>query len=176
MKRTARLRRVRVFSPLLGGRDDARCRRRGALLLAGIATATATSITGSPALALAAVVAAHSPSLPAADKQTIAGLFDGRRGKATGRISVIADKIVCRIGNVDIAARSCEVSFASKTVSLTGREANELYATEAMAGVASDGTAGTIYKSLSRLKCALNLNAIRQRDGSGADCSYEAAN
>ena len=140
-----------------------------------VSAAEAASLSGSPAFALAAVVAAHSPLLSAEEKKAIAAFFEGKGGGAyTGKINLSADKIVCRASNVDIAARSCEVSFSKKTASFTGREANELYSTEAMAGVASDGAAGSSFESLSKLKCTLDPEAIKQKDGSGADCSFEA--
>jgi hypothetical protein len=148
-----------------------------ALLLAGTAAASTATISGSPALALASVVAAHSPILSPAEKKTVATIFDGKdAGPYKDKIIVTADKIVCRAGNVDITARSCEVTFGKKTESFTGRAANELYATEALAGVPSDGAAGKIYESVSKLKCTLDPKAIAQNDGSGADCSYESAN
>lgn len=146
-------------------------------LIAGSATASAASFSGSSALALAAVVAAHSPILSPAEKKAVAAIFDGKgAGPYKDKITVTADKIVCLAGNVDITARTCEVTFGKKTGTFTGRAANELYATEALAGVPSDGAAGKIYESVSKLKCTLDPNAIAQNDGSGADCSYEAAN
>jgi hypothetical protein len=150
-----------------------------AILLFALAApaAEAASLSGSPAFALAALVAAHSPLLSADQKKAIAAFFDGKSGTAyKGKIEVGADKIVCRASNVDITARSCELSFGKKTASFTGREANELYSTEAMAGIASDGAAGSSFESLSKLKCTLDPEAIQQKDGSGAQCSYEAAN
>jgi len=142
-----------------------------------ISAAEAASLTGSPAFALAAVVAAHSPLLSADQKKAIAAFFEGRGvGAYKDKINVDADKIVCRASNVDIAARSCELTFGKKTASFTGREANELYSTEAMAGIASDGAAGSNFESLSRLKCTLDPEAIKRKDGSGAECSYEAGN
>jgi hypothetical protein len=142
-----------------------------------VSAAEAASISGSPAFALAAVVAAHSPLLSADQRKAIAAFFDSRSGRAhMGKINVDADKIVCRTSNVDITARSCELTFGKNAASFTGREANELYSTEAMAGVASNGAAGSNFESLSRLKCTLDPEAIKQKDGSGAECSYEAAN
>jgi hypothetical protein len=139
--------------------------------------AAPATISGSPALALAAVVAAHSPLLSPAQKKTVAAIFDGKgAGPYKNKIEVTADKIVCRAGNVDITARSCEATFGKKTETFGGREANELYATEVYAGVPSDGAAGKIFESVSKLKCTLDPKAIAQNDGSGADCSYEAAN
>jgi hypothetical protein len=137
--------------------------------------AEAATVSGSPALALAAVVAAHSPTLSAAGKKEVAAIFNGKgSGAYKGKIVITADKIDCRISNVDITARSCELTFGSKKPSFTGREANELYATEVFAGVPSDGAAGTIHEAVAKLKCTLDPNAIKQNDGSGADCSYEA--
>jgi hypothetical protein len=137
--------------------------------------AKAATVSGSPALALAAVVAAHSPTLSAAERKEVAAIFNGKgSGAYKGKIVITADKIDCRISNVDITARSCELTFGSKKPSFTGREANELYATEVFAGVPSDGAAGTIHEAVAKLKCTLDPNAIKQNDGSGADCSYEA--
>jgi hypothetical protein len=147
------------------------------VLVAGTSSAFAGSATGSAALALAGVVAAHSPKLSPAEKKAVAAFFDGKTDIAySGKIKIVADKIVCRTSNVDITARSCEVSYAGETVSFKGREANELYATEAMAGVPSDGAAGSIFEGTSKLVCTLNPAAIKDKSGGGADCSYEAAN
>ena len=45
-----------------------------------------------------------------------------------------------------------------------------------MAGVPSDGAAGTIYEGLANLKCTLDPQAIKQNDGGGAECSYDPPN
>jgi hypothetical protein len=146
-------------------------------LIAGRGAASAATISGSPALALAGVVAAQSPILSPAEKKTVAAIFDGKgAGPYKDKIIVAVDKIVCLAGNVDITARSCEVTFGKQTETFTGRAANELYATEVFAGIPSDGAAGKTYESVSRLKCALDPKAIAQNDGSGADCSYEEVN
>jgi hypothetical protein len=91
------------------------------------------------------------------------------------KISVTADSIVCRI-NVDITARSCELTFKKATHTIKGREANELYATEVFAGLPSDGAAGSIFESLSKPNCTLDPAGIKDKGGAGADCSYEPAN
>jgi hypothetical protein len=144
------------------------------LSLLGTSAAFAGSATGSAALALAGVVAAHSPKLSPAEKRTVADFFDGKTDVPyTGKINVVADKIVCRSSNVDITARSCEVTFAGERISFRGREANELYATEAMAGVPSDGAAGSIFEGVSKLSCTLDPADIKDKAGSGAECSYE---
>jgi len=146
------------------------------LLLAGASQASAGSVTGPAALALAGVVAQYS-ALPAANKKAVAAFFKGDPNfPYRGKISVTADKIVCRTGNVDITARSCEITFKTKKQTLTGREANELFATETVAGVASDGAAGSTFESLSKLNCTLDPAQLKAKGGAGAACSYEAAN
>jgi hypothetical protein len=138
--------------------------------------AEAGTINGQAALALAAVVALYAP-LPAANKKAVAALFKGDTNfPYTAKITVAADKIVCRTSNVDVTARSCELTFKTSNKTLKGREANELYATEAMAGIAADGAAESNFESLSKLSCTLEPKVLKQKGGGGAECSYEAAN
>ena len=139
------------------------------------ASAAPVTLTGPTALALAAVVAQHS-SLPAYDKRMMARLFGGGNAfflSAKTRFSVAADNIVCRTSNVDIAARSCELTFKVIKKSLKGRDANELYATAATAGVVAEGAAGSNIESLAKLSCTINPKEIQQKAGGGAQCSFE---
>lgn len=148
-----------------------------ALSLAGVSPASAASINGAAALALAGVVAPASPSLTSAERKAVAMLFAENSDipyKKT--ITVTADKIVCRTSNVDITARSCRLGFGKTARTINGRAANELFATAAMAGVPSDGAAGSIFESLSNLSCTLDPQAIKEKAGGGAECSYQAAN
>jgi hypothetical protein len=147
-----------------------------ALSLGTVTAASAASITGQAALALAGIVALYAP-MPAANKKAVAALFKGDTNfPYTAKITVTADKIVCRTSNVDLTARSCELTFKTSTKTLKGREANELYATEAMAGIAGDGAAGSNFEILSKLSCTLEPKVLKQKGGGGAECSYEAAN
>jgi len=140
----------------------------------GVSQASAETTGGSAALALAAVVATASPVLGSAERKAVDELFaENSSISYTKKIVVTADKIVCRTSNVDITLRSCELSFGKKTKTINGRAANELYATEAMAGVPADAAAGTNYESVAKLSCTLDPQAIKQKDGSGANCSYE---
>lgn len=140
------------------------------------AEASPSSVSGSTALALAGVVAPLSPTLSAADKQAVAAFFNGDTSEHAGKpIKVTADKIVCRTSNVDITARSCEVSFGSTTTTLRGRAANELFATEVAAGVPSDGAAGSNFESLAKLLCTLDPAALKDKGGAGASCVYGPA-
>jgi hypothetical protein len=88
--------------------------------------------TGPAALAFAAVVAQHSPLVRAFDKRIIARLFGGMTNfgfTPNTKISVTADSVVCRTSNVDIAARTCDLTFGVRKRTLTGRETNEFSAT-----------------------------------------------
>jgi len=146
------------------------------LLLATVSAASAASITGQAALALAGVVALYAP-MPAANKKAVAALFKGDTNfPYPNKVTVAAEKIVCRTSNVDLTARSCELTFKTSNKTLKGREANELYSTEAMAGIPPDGAAGSNFESLSKLSCTLDPKVLKQKGGGGAECSYEAAN
>lgn len=135
------------------------------------------TVRGPNALALAGVVALYSPLLSGDERETAAALFVGEKDVPYGKkITITADKIVCRVSNVDITARSCELTFKGKKQTIAGRRASEVFATEALAGVASDGAAGSVFESLSNLNCTLDPKAIKQKDGSGANCTFEPGN
>ena len=147
-----------------------------ATLCPSAVSAAPVTLTGPTALAVAGVVARYSPLLNPGERKVIAGLFDGnsRISYPKKKLSVSADTVTCRISNVAIAERSCEIGFSKGKRSLKGREANEVYATLASAGVTAEGAAGSMIESLSKLSCTLDLDAIRQNAGAGADCSWEA--
>jgi len=56
------------------------------------------------------------------------------------------------------------------------RRASEILATEAMAGVPSDGAAGSVTESPSKLNCTLDPAEIKQKAGGRATCSFEMGN
>ena len=129
------------------------------------ASAAPTTVTGPAALALATVVAQHSP-LPAYDKKIMARLFAGGSVfliATKTKFSVAADTIVCRTSNVDIAARSCDLTFKVSKKTMKGREANELYATAATAGVVPEGAAGSNIESFSKLNCTIDARKSARR-------------
>lgn len=141
-----------------------------------VASAASATASGPMALALAAVVAEYSPILSLKDRRTMARLFDDKlnfRFPASQTISVKADSVVCRMSNVAIAERSCELSFGKHTRSLKGRQANELNATAAVAGIVSEGAAGTIFTSFSHLACTIDPREIKQKAGAGANCTFD---
>jgi hypothetical protein len=141
--------------------------------------ATAETADGNGALALAALVGESSPLLAAGDKAVLAKFLNGQTNiayPAGQTISVTTDKLTCRASNVDITSHSCELSFGTKTVMLSGRRAHELYATLAEIGVAPDGAAGSIFEALSNLKCTIDPNEVKQKAGGGAHCDYSPPN
>ena len=149
------------------------------LLTADASTASAAPATasGPAALALAGVVALYSPLLTADEREAVSAFFVGQSGvRYTKKIPVTADKIVCRVSNVDITARSCELTFKGAKQTISGRRASEIFATEAMAGIPADGAAGSVSESLSKLTCTLDPTEIRKKAGGGADCSFETGN
>ena len=102
-----------------------------------VQSASATDIAGAGALALAAIVAAHDPALNGNTRNVMARLFAEQNipYPAGQKIIVKADKISCRQSNVAINRRSCELTFGTHTVNLSGRPSNELYATLIEVGV-----------------------------------------
>jgi hypothetical protein len=130
------------------------------------ASAAPVSVSGSTAVAVAGVIAPYSPLLSAHEKRTIADLFNGHK------LTVTAESIVCRVSNVDITARSCELTFDKFARTLKGREANEVNATLAAAGAVAEGAAGSMIQSVTNLTCTLDPNVIKDNAGGGADCSF----
>jgi len=143
-----------------------------AVVLSG-ANAFAADTNGAAALALAGVVGAQDPSLSAGARHRLARLFDGHLAGG-GPISVRAASIQCRFSDVAIETRSCALVFGAHHRALTGRSANELFATMAGAGVPGDGAAGSIFESLTKLDCVVTPAQIAAQDGSGAKCAYAA--
>jgi hypothetical protein len=147
-----------------------------ATICAQQAFAAPVTATGPAALALAAVVTVHSPLVRAYDKRVIARLFGGNTnfGFTPNRtISVTADKFTCKTSDVDITQRSCLLTFSVGERTLTGREANELSTTALTAGATSEGAAGSIIESVSKLACTIDPNEIMKKAGGGAQCTFE---
>jgi hypothetical protein len=139
-------------------------------------SAFAASASGSTGLALSALVAEQSPLINGQQKSILERMLDGQlifTWAPKQKISVAANSVVCRAGNVDITTHSCALAFGSKKVSITGRKAHELYATLVEAGVPSDGAAGTTFEGLSHLDCKIDPNEVKQKSGGGADCTFD---
>jgi hypothetical protein len=148
------------------------------LLMIGLQSAVAAPLTasGPTALALAAVVTYHSTIVRPFDRSTIIRLFRGNTnfGFTAGRtISVTADSIVCRTSNVDITARTCDLTFRVGKRNLLGREANELNATALAAGATTEGAAGSNIESIKNVECTIDPNEIMKKAGGGAKYTFE---
>ena len=138
--------------------------------------AAPVTVTGPTALALASVVAQHSPLLSADERGAMARLFGGDSQVPIKKLlSVTADSVLCRVSNVDITWRHCELSFRTGKLTLRGREANELSATLAAAGVRVEGAAGSTIENVSQLACTIDSNEIRQMAGAGVKCTFDTA-
>jgi hypothetical protein len=142
-----------------------------------IASAASGNISGPAAVAIAGVVAPHSPVLSSADRRAMARVFAGSpiSFPAGRKISVTANSIDCRVSSADIGSRACDLTFedprrGDRKVSGSGRAANELFATLA---AASGGATGSTVEKVTKLVCTIDPNEIRQKAGSGADCVFE---
>ncbi len=145
------------------------------LLAILLQSASAATAGGHAGLALAALVAGYSPTLSWREKRVMAQLFDGRGGASPSakKINVAADKIVCKAGDVDIAARSCALTFGAKTVNIGGRRANELFATLIEADVPFGVALGTMDESVEHLACVIDPTEISENaSGGGALCDF----
>lgn len=142
-------------------------------LIPGVAHAGASN--GASALALSALVGEYAPQVSAAEKKLLAAYFNGRADAphAKGqRVAVKADAIDCRAGNVDIASRSCDLTFGAKKIELRGRKAHELYATLIENGVALEGAAGSSHASVTALDCIVDADEVAEKAGGGARCAF----
>lgn len=154
------------------------------IALAFLAAASAGPVhaeenSGPTALAIAALIGDQSPRLSAEEKALLAAYLDGRAAAPQGRVRatrVEADRVVCRTGNVDITAHSCDLTFGAATVHVVGRQAHELFATLIELGAQSEGASGSIYVGVLRLQCLIDPAAIAERAGAGAKCRFAAAN
>ena len=144
-----------------------------ALMLAG--PATAAEAMGNGALSLAALVGLRSPAQTAVEKYLLLAYLAGRpkadypQGK---KVVVRADEATCRISNVDITAKSCDLKFGASSVPLLGGQAQALYATMIEVGVPPSGAAGSIIVSVKGLACTIDPAAVRQESGGGANCAF----
>jgi len=144
------------------------------MLLANHA-AFAGSIDGNGALALAALVAEHSPNVKAHDKFLLDKFLNGQTYASKKKITVAAAAVTCRASNVDITQHSCDLTFGAKKVATRGRKAHELYATLAEVGVPPDGAAGSIFEAVSNLDCTIDPGEVKQKAGGGAHCTFAPA-
>lgn len=138
--------------------------------------AYAANSEGNGALALAALIGEQSPNLSHAEKSVLAHFLAGETNftlpSGMHKIKVTADKVTCRMGDVDLTMHSCEFTFGAATFTDAGTRGQELLATMQENGVASDGAAGTIYYSVAPITCTIDPVEIQSPDGGGAKCTY----
>lgn len=138
--------------------------------------ASQLTVTGNDALALAALVAQYSPREPKATKRALSNLLDGKlnvKYPESKKITVAADSIDCRASIAGSAAYTCDLKFATKSVSINGRKAHELLATLVEAGTASRQEAGALPHAMGRLSCEITPSEIRRKSGKGSECQFE---
>jgi hypothetical protein len=147
------------------------------LLFANTA-AFAGSVDGSGALALAALVAEHSPKVEASDKILLGKFLNGQANLPHAykkKITVAANAITCKTSDVDITLYECDLTFGTKKIAMHGKMAHELYATLVEAGVPPDGAAGSIFEAVSDLNCTIDPGEVKQKSGGGAHCTFAPA-
>jgi hypothetical protein len=145
------------------------------LVLASVPVSAGQS-NGNAALALAALVGAEQPSLPRADKAVLASFLDSQTNVTlppdVRSITVKADKISCRMGDVDIGLHECTLTFGSKTITKSGAAGQMFLATMQENGVPSDGAAGTIFYNATAVTCTIDAAQVESHDGGGAKCTF----
>ena len=156
---------------------------RLAVLAISLLTATASTASAAPAtasgpaaLALAGVVALYSPLLTADEREAVSAFFVGQSGvRYAKKISVTADKIVCRVSNVDITARSCELTFKGAKQTISGRRASEILRPKPWPAFPPMALPDRCPKA-SRSSTARSTRPSQKKAGGGADCSFETGN
>jgi hypothetical protein len=144
-----------------------------ALLLLTPAGAQAAEASGASALGLAAQVGAHEPALSTLGRHRLARLAGGHMA-AGAAIRVRADRVFCRISNVDITSASCDLRFGRRMVSFRGASARALMDAMGAAGIEADGAAGSTGAVIGALDCRIYPGQIAERAGGGAHCSWTA--
>jgi len=135
-----------------------------------------TNFSGSAALALAALVGIQSPELSSADKNALTLMLNGDltfTSSPDAKITIAADAISCRSGNVDLAEHDCKLTFGKTVREIKGRVAHELYATLIENGIVPDGAAGSVYAALSHLVCEVKPGEVKDKAGGGASCTAQ---
>jgi hypothetical protein len=140
------------------------------------ATAFAAQSSGNGALALAAQIGAEDPSLSAKQKSVLAYFLNSQTNVTLAAgvrsITVKADKISCRMGDVDIGLHDCTLTFGSRTVTKSGAAGQMFLATIQENGVPSDGAAGTIFYNATAVTCTIDAAQVESHDGGGAKCTF----
>lgn len=134
--------------------------------------ALADTSGGSPGMAFAALMAQHAPTVSAANKWRLMQYLGNHSAgpAAPTLITVNAKGLQCLSGNVAENFHSCELDYGSSHLTITGRAANELYATAVENGVQPDGAAGKMGFVLKDLMCTVKPHDIGT--GGAVACSW----
>jgi hypothetical protein len=139
-------------------------------------TAFAAQSSGNGALALAAQIGAEDPSLSTQQKSVLTYFLNSQTSvtlpSGVRTITVKADKISCRMGDVDIGLHACTLTFGSRTVTKSGTAGQMFLATMQENGVPSDGSAGTIFYNATAVSCTIDATQVESHDGGGAACTF----
>ncbi len=140
--------------------------------------ASQRTLSGSDALALAALVSQYSPLIPKAAKRALSNLLDGKlnfRFPANKKIRVEADSINCRADTAELTSYTCNLKFANRIALVKGRKAHELLATLIEAGTASHNEESTLHHALDHVSCEITPSEIQRKAGGGSECRFELA-
>ena len=155
-------------------------RFRTALLTAGLVSslaatpAAAAVANGSEALMISGLIGVQSPTVSAANRIRLRRLMEG--GAVSGpAFNVIATGVTCRSSNVAIGAFSCDLTFGTRVIHVSGRAAHELMATLTVAGIEPEGAAGSVYVGAVNMRCRLAPATLADHDGGGAECNWDPA-
>jgi hypothetical protein len=144
-------------------------------MFASVAAFAAQS-SGNGALALAAQIGAEDPALSAKEKSVLTYFLNSQTNvtlpAGVRSITVKADKISCRMGDVDIDLHDCTLTFGSRTVTKSGTAGQMFLATMQENGVPSDGAAGTIFYNATAVTCTIDAAQVESHDGGGAKCTF----
>jgi hypothetical protein len=89
------------------------------------------------------------------------------------KISVTADSIICRTSDVDIAKRSCDLTFAAGKRTVTGSEATKSVQLRPQQAVPPGALPDQLYKAWPTLVCTIDPAEIMHKAGDGAGCTFE---
>ena len=146
------------------------------VLAANAAAAAEMTVDGSGALVLAALVGNQSKTISPTDKAALARLLAGSLTKfpAEQTIMVTADKIDCKASNVDILEHSCTLTFGTMPRTIAGPRSPRALRDPDRGRRPPRRRRWLQHETLTGLMCTIDPNAIKQRDGSPADCRFEA--
>jgi hypothetical protein len=91
---------------------------------------------------------------------------------ASRRIKTSADRIRCRMGDVDTTLHDCTLTFGHREITRAGRTGQLLLATLQQNGAQSDGAAGTIYYTVTDISCLVDATRVEMHEGVGATCTF----